>query len=45
MGDRPEPGVEPGSPALNVDSLLSEPSGKARHIIKTYCVPGMAKEA
>ena len=24
----PDPGVEPGSPALQVDSLLSEPPGK-----------------
>ena len=26
--DLPDPGVEPGSPALKVDSLPSEPSGK-----------------
>ena len=26
--DLPNPGVEPGSPALQVDSLLSEPPGK-----------------
>ena len=27
-GDLPNPGVEPGSPALQVDSLPSEPQGK-----------------
>ena len=27
-GDLPDPGIEPGSPALQADSLLSEPSGK-----------------
>ena len=27
-GDLPEPGIEPRSPALQTDSLLSEPPGK-----------------
>ena len=27
-GDRPNPGIEPRSPALQLDSLLSEPPGK-----------------
>ena len=27
-GDLPDPGIEPASPALQADSLLSEPSGK-----------------
>ena len=27
-GDLPNPGMEPGSPTMQVDSLLSEPSGK-----------------
>ena len=27
-GDLPDPGVEPGSPALQADALPSEPSGK-----------------
>ena len=27
-GDLPNPGVEPGSPGLQADSLLSEPPGK-----------------
>ena len=26
LGDLPDPGIEPGSPALHADSLLSEPS-------------------
>ena len=27
-GDLPDPGIEPGSPALQADSLPSEPAGK-----------------
>jgi len=27
-GDRPNPGIEPGSPALQAEALLSEPPGK-----------------
>ena len=27
-GDLPNPGIEPGSPTLQVDSLMSEPPGK-----------------
>ena len=27
-GDCPDPRIEPGSPALQIDSLLSEPPGK-----------------
>ena len=27
-GDLPNPGIEPGSPALQTDALLSEPLGK-----------------
>ena len=27
-GDLPNPGIEPASPALHADSLLSEPPGK-----------------
>ena len=27
-GDPPDPGIEPGSPALQADALLSEPPGK-----------------
>ena len=29
-GDLPDPGVEPGSPALQADALSSEPPGKPR---------------
>ena len=28
-GDLPNPGIDPGSPALQADALPSEPSGKA----------------
>ena len=31
-GDLPNPGVEPGSPALQADALLSEPPGKTIYI-------------
>ena len=27
-GDLPDPGIKPGSPSLQEDSLLSEPAGK-----------------
>jgi len=30
-GDLPNPGIEPGSPALQADSLLSEPPGKPKN--------------
>ena len=30
-GDLPDPGIEPGSPAWQADSLLSEPPGKPTH--------------
>ena len=32
-GDLPDPGIEPGSPALQADSLLTELGGKPHHII------------
>ena len=32
-GDLPDPGVEPGSPALQADSLLPEPPGKNMAVI------------
>ena len=28
LGDLPNPGIEPGSPALEADALTSEPPGK-----------------
>ena len=30
-GDLPDPGTEPGSPALQADSLLTEPPGKPKN--------------
>ena len=30
-GDLPDPGIEPRSPALQVDALTSEPPGKLSH--------------
>ena len=34
-GDLPNPGIKPGSPALQADALTSEPPGKPRLIIVT----------
>ena len=31
-GDLPNPGIEPRSPALKVDSLPTEPQGKTKNI-------------
>ena len=31
LGDLPDPGIEHGSPALQADSLPSEPPGKPNH--------------
>ena len=31
LGDLPDPGIEPGSPALQPDTLPSESSGKPPH--------------
>ena len=36
-GDLPDPGIEPGSPALQVDDLLTELLGKPLYYI--YLVP------
>ena len=35
-GIEPHPGIEPGSPALQADSLSSEPPGKSREITVWY---------
>ena len=36
LGDLPDPGIEPGSPALQADALPSEPPGKPdRHYLLT----------
>jgi len=34
-GDLPNPGIEPGSPALQVDSLPSAPPGKSQPSLRT----------
>ena len=34
-GDLPDPGIEPGSPALEADALTSEPPGKPFYSINT----------
>ena len=36
-GDLPNPGIEPGSPALKADTLISEPPGK-QFILMCVCV-------
>ena len=33
-GDLPDPGIEPGSPALQADALTSEPPGKHKYLTK-----------
>ena len=35
-GDLPDPGIEPGSPALQADALTSEPPGKPIVNKKTF---------
>ena len=35
-GDLPNPEIEPGSPALQADSLLSEPPGKPVQVMILY---------
>ena len=35
-GDLPDPGMEPGSPALETDTLTSEPPGKRLSLIRDY---------
>ena len=39
-GDLPNPGIEPRSPALQVDSLPAEPPGKLRD----FCLLGIKKK-
>ena len=34
-GDLPDPGIEPGSPALQADSLPTELSGKPKNVYST----------
>ena len=41
-GDLPKPGTEPGSPALQVDSLPTEPLRKPNKcLLRAYCIPGI----
>ena len=35
-GDLPNPGIEPRSPSLLADVLLSEPPGKPTHPVETH---------
>ena len=35
-GDLPDPGIEPRSPALQADSLSTEPPGKISHVDRGY---------
>ena len=35
-GDLPDPGIEPQPPALQADSLLSEPAGKPFYLISLF---------
>ena len=36
--DLPNPGIEPGSPALQADTLTSEPPGKPLPLLKTLVI-------
>ena len=35
-GDLPNPGIEPGSPALEANTLTSEPPGKPEKLLTTH---------
>ena len=35
-GDHPDPGIKPGSPALQADSLLPEPLGKTFSVLRMF---------
>ena len=39
-GDLPDPGIEPGSPALQADALPSEPAGKLLYDLIYMKCPG-----
>ena len=41
LRDLPHPGMEPGSPALQADSLPSEPQGKLFHKHMSHPCPGV----
>ena len=42
-GDLPHPGMEPGSPVLQVDSLLTEPPGKPSRNLPLRLPPHLSK--
>ena len=46
-GDLPDPGIKPGSPALQADALLSEPPGKPHlhHIDEEKEAQGVKQES
>ena len=44
-GDLPEPGIEPGSPALQADSLLAELRGNPSYIIYSKRLNSMQNKA
>ena len=37
-GDLPDPGIEPGSPALQTDALPSEPPGNTKVLLNLQCI-------
>ena len=41
QGNLPNPGIEPGSPALQADSLLSEPRGKPINVKKRVLIKSL----
>ena len=44
QGHLPNPGIDPGSPALQSDSLPSEPRGKPKQLLSTNCMLGIKKQ-
>ena len=42
-GDLPDPEIKPGSPASQLDSLLSEPPGKPHGVVFQLFIPFIAK--
>ena len=44
-GDLPEPGIEPGCPTMQADSLLSEPPGKPQFQSMESEMPSMLSGA
>ena len=42
-GDLLDPGIEPGSPTLQADALISEPPGKPKNPITSFQVLSLAQ--